>query len=390
MAHVNQGADILPVKFDHVFQFKVTLKGSKPPIWRRIVVPCDYTFWDLHVAIQDAMGWEDRHLHEFLISLPYLRHKCVIGFPESDEPSEAYEQSLILPTWLIPIAQFFTLTNRRAVYIYDFGDNWEHQVVMEKILVRDKNVQYPLCTGGRRACPPEDCGGLDEYAAMLEILADPSHPDHAEILAWIGLEFTPDHFARHEVHFADPEQRLADNFAFESEAGEDADLLTGPDATGPYVVEFGKEDAEVEMPEWNETGQGLGWESAVQNLAPPVREMQEMARRGFRGYPIATVVVYGPDDTRATKIAVGIILDERGDADILERWLVKEGDVRENGVVTNQVLAFIRNQGVRSVVLADRIMGCPHEEGIDYPAGQQCPECPFWSRHDRWTGETIQ
>jgi hypothetical protein len=118
--------------------------------------------------------------------------------------------------------------------------------------------------------------------------------------------------------------------------------------------------------------------------------LKKKARRGFRGYPVATVAFYGPDDTRASKVAVGIISSEGAGADPLERWFSEDGDVRKDPVVGRQILEFTQHHGVKTVVVTDGIIGCPHEEGVDYPDGEVCPACPFWAHRDRWTGETIQ
>jgi len=115
--------------------------------------------------------------------------------------------------------------------------------------------------------------------------------------------------------------------------------------------------------------------------------LRKKAKRGFRGYPIATVAFYGPDDRQATKVAVGIVADESGDVVELERWFSEEEDVRADVGIGEAILAFIRNREVRSVVITDRIFGCPHEEGIDYPEGGACPECPYWAGRDRFVGE---
>ena len=117
--------------------------------------------------------------------------------------------------------------------------------------------------------------------------------------------------------------------------------------------------------------------------------LRKKAKRGFRGYPIATVAFYGPDDRRASKVAVGIVADESGDVVEMERWFVDETDARSDLDVGEAIQAFIRSQEVRSVVITDRIIGCPHEEGIDYPEGQVCPECPYWIGRDRFSGETV-
>jgi hypothetical protein len=117
--------------------------------------------------------------------------------------------------------------------------------------------------------------------------------------------------------------------------------------------------------------------------------LHKKARRGFRGYPVATVAYYGPDDTRATKVAVGIIPRKGGEVTAMERWFSETADVRWEPTIHEQITEFIRSQGAHTVVLPDRIIGCPHEEGVDYPEGAACPRCPFWAHRDRWTGETI-
>jgi len=118
--------------------------------------------------------------------------------------------------------------------------------------------------------------------------------------------------------------------------------------------------------------------------------VKKKARRGFRGYPIATIAFYGPEDTRASKVAVAIVNAEGAEPSELQRWFAEEGDVRQDPAIANQILQFVRDHGARSVVTTDRIIGCPHEEGIDYPEGQVCPQCPFWAHRDRWTRDMVQ
>jgi hypothetical protein len=118
--------------------------------------------------------------------------------------------------------------------------------------------------------------------------------------------------------------------------------------------------------------------------------LKKKARRGFQGFPAATIAFYGPDDQRASKVAVGIVVEEGAEPSVLERWFSEEGDVRTDAVIAGKILEFVRGHGAKSVVMTDRIIGCPHEEGIDYPDGEVCPQCPFWAQRDRWTGEVIQ
>ncbi len=118
--------------------------------------------------------------------------------------------------------------------------------------------------------------------------------------------------------------------------------------------------------------------------------LQKKARRGFRGYPLATVCFYGPTDALATKVAVGIVRAEGGDPDPLERWFTEDHDIRRDVALQGEIAQFLLSHGVRSVVMADGILGCPHEEGIDYPEGTSCPKCPFWAGRDRFTKDRIQ
>ena len=118
--------------------------------------------------------------------------------------------------------------------------------------------------------------------------------------------------------------------------------------------------------------------------------LKKKTRRGFGGYPIATIAFYGPDDTTASKAAVAILNAEGAEPSALQRWFTGIGDVRTDPAIANEILQFVRDHGAKSVVTTERIIGCPHEEGIDYPEGQVCPQCPFWAHRDRWSGDMVQ
>jgi hypothetical protein len=117
--------------------------------------------------------------------------------------------------------------------------------------------------------------------------------------------------------------------------------------------------------------------------------LAKKARRGFRGYPVATVAFYGPDNQLASKVAVGIVPAEGAQADPLRRWFATAGDARKDATIGEEILSFIREHGAKAVVVTDRIIGCPHEEGTDYPESTTCPRCPFWAHRDRWSGEIV-
>ncbi|MCK4303422.1 MAG: hypothetical protein KAY24_04225 [Candidatus Eisenbacteria sp.] len=118
-------------------------------------------------------------------------------------------------------------------------------------------------------------------------------------------------------------------------------------------------------------------------IPDPGKRIQAMAQKGYRGYPIGTVAYYGPNDQVASKIAVGIVLEEAGPVEFMEKWLSPDVDVRHDAGIQDAVLAFLESHRVRSVALTPGIYGCPHEEGIDYPEGEVCPHCPFWAGKDR-------
>jgi hypothetical protein len=187
---------------DIVFQFLVALVEVDPLVWRRIRVLGKYSFWDLHVAIQDAMGWQDYHLHEFRLIDPKSNEQVVISIPNG----EPFEEEII-PDYLTPISEYFVHNYEVALYIYDFGDDWRHTVALETWLQPEEGIQYPQCMSGARKCPPEDCGGPGGYEQFLKAIQDPSHEEHETFLAWIGGEFDPEEFDPKQVQFDDPEER---------------------------------------------------------------------------------------------------------------------------------------------------------------------------------------
>ena len=160
---------------------KVTLRGTKPPVWRRLLIPGEMTLGDLHQAIQAAMGWHDSHLHAFDIA------GREYGDPDSVD-DVADEERLTLNGVLNSGVTRFT-------YTYDFGDNWEHTVLIERTRRPLEAGSYPACIAGKRNCPPEDCGGPWGYQDLLAVLADPAHPDHPERVEWVGEDFDPEEFA---------------------------------------------------------------------------------------------------------------------------------------------------------------------------------------------------
>lgn len=186
-----------------VLQIKVTLKDVRPAVWRRIEVRASGTFWDLHVAIQDAMGWTDSHLHQFNVrsgsktidEIGIPDEEAILGFP------------VVRPGWKVRLAEYFDHVGARAIYEYDFGDDWNHELRVEAIRPRAAKTKYPRCTAGARQCPPDDCGGVGGYARLKEIMADPTHEEYSSMLDWLGGPFDPEEFDVSAVQFDDPKAR---------------------------------------------------------------------------------------------------------------------------------------------------------------------------------------
>jgi len=213
-----------------VYQFKLLLLAVAPPIWRSIQVPETYSFWDLHVALQDAMGWLDYHLHLFRVTKPVTGEVVQIGIPDDD----AFEgDEPIVPGWEVPIAHYFPRPGAVARYDYDFGDGWEHDLTLEAILPRQPGKKYPLCVGGARACPPEDCGGVEGYKDVLAVIQTPTHEEYESTLQWLGGRFDPEKFDPKYVKFGDPARRYELAFEEPLRRRHRGRRTTRPDGTRP-------------------------------------------------------------------------------------------------------------------------------------------------------------
>ena len=190
-----------------VYQFKVSLLGIEPEIWRVMDVPESYTFWDLHVAIQDVMGWLDYHLHAFVPEVLRDLGSVQIGVPEGPTDDE------YVAGWTVPIVRHFFNSGDTARYDYDFGDGWSHKVELVAIMLRERAVKYPLCIAGERACPPEDCGGVSGYYRLLKVLAGPHDEEYGEFVEWLQghaknyFPYNPDAFDVAAVKFRNSKKR---------------------------------------------------------------------------------------------------------------------------------------------------------------------------------------
>jgi len=175
-----------------IYQIKVTLRGSKPPIWRRIQVEADTTLAELHAILQAVMGWWDYHLHQFVIGGTYY------GVPHPDYMVDMIDENEV------PLNEVAD-AGSKFIYEYDFGDSWQHVLQVEKILEPEPGQRYPVCVKGRRAAPPEDFGGIPMYNYFMEALRNPEHPDYPgnpELLEWLGDEFDPAAFDLEEINAA--------------------------------------------------------------------------------------------------------------------------------------------------------------------------------------------
>ncbi|MDO9300724.1 MAG: plasmid pRiA4b ORF-3 family protein, partial [Anaerolineales bacterium] len=178
-----------------IYQIKVTLNDSKPPIWRRILVADTTTLIQLHAILQMVMGWTDYHLHMFTIN------GQIYGDPQDDEYGDMGTKN----ESRFKLNQLVGREGFKFRYEYDFGDSWLHDLVVEKILPADPSTgsggaHYPVCVAGKRACPPEDSGGVWGYKEILEARTNPKHPQHREYKEWIGENFDPERFDLNEVN----------------------------------------------------------------------------------------------------------------------------------------------------------------------------------------------
>lgn len=174
-----------------IYQLKVALKDLQPTIWRRFRVNSSITFHQLHKTLQIIMGWEEYHLYLFDFE------SFTITRPDPTFPSKSRPE---LNARREKIVEHLTKEGQKVIYVYDFGDDWGHELILEKILPDQPEGQYPVCLEGERHCPPEDCGGVFGYQRILEILASKTHPDYTDTITWLKEGFNPENFDVKEVN----------------------------------------------------------------------------------------------------------------------------------------------------------------------------------------------
>lgn len=174
-----------------IYQLKITLKHTKPPIWRRVEVLEAMSLSGLHAVIQDTMGWYDCHLHEFDVGGRRFGVPC-----EEDD----WYDSQITDESGVALKAVFSGKKSKIGYLYDFGDGWDHEILLEDKLEPEEGATYPRCIKGKLACPPEDCGGIGGYYHLLEAMKNPNDSDNKELLEWLGDDYKPNEFDLDEVN----------------------------------------------------------------------------------------------------------------------------------------------------------------------------------------------
>lgn len=174
-----------------VLQLKITLAGTKPTIYRQVLVKKNTTFFELHHIIQISMGWENSHMFEFYFN----NYRIALPNDEID-----FDDDKIIDAAAVELGSVIVDENEKFEYEYDFGDCWRHQIVVEKFLPLDKAISYPFCIKGENKCPPEDCGGVQGYYEMLKIISNKKDPEYKEMMTWLGNKSNPEFFDNKAVN----------------------------------------------------------------------------------------------------------------------------------------------------------------------------------------------
>lgn len=169
-----------------IFKIKISLIESRPSIWRRVLVQEDTSMYDFHKVIQTSFGWTNSHLHQFITNDDKAYTKFYADLEDDFAENEfLYYEGLV-------VSDFLKKPGDTLKYEYDFGDGWEHALLLESIEEPKPYIKYPVCIDGKRNCPPEDVGGVRGYSEMLRILKNPSHPEFRSYLTWLGGYFNPE------------------------------------------------------------------------------------------------------------------------------------------------------------------------------------------------------
>ena len=213
-----------------IYQIKIVLRDSKPPIYRQVLVPADFTLGQLHEVIQIVMGWTDSHLHQFMLKDKALKRgpDVIAQLAKAGRFDEIFTASRGIRTFTamttpfgdpvemegedenaVTLAEVCPKVKSKLTYEYDFGDGWDHTIEVQKILDAKPDEEYPQCLGGKLACPLEDCGGIWGYYHLLEVVADPKHEEYEDMVEWMGGDFDPQAFDLEEANAVLAEWRKA-------------------------------------------------------------------------------------------------------------------------------------------------------------------------------------
>lgn len=178
-----------------IYQIQISLKASKPKIWRRILISSDLPLADFHKLIQTTMGWDNVHLHQFVKDDIFYTKKATNDdlFCDLADPDDVDYMDLV-------VSSLLKKEKDKMIYEYDFGDGWAHNIVLEKIISAEKALKQPLCLAGKGNCPPEDCGGIWGYKDILAVVKQPEHKDYNNYLEWLGADFDPEYFDKDEIN----------------------------------------------------------------------------------------------------------------------------------------------------------------------------------------------
>jgi len=180
---------------ENIYQIQIALKDIRPKIWRRILIPSELFLSDFHKIIQTVMGWENYHLHQFVKN----RYFYSVKLPDADD---LWDDSFDIDynKNKTRVSDLLQQEKEKIIYEYDFGDGWEHDVILEKVLPYDKKIKSPFCLAGKMSCPPEDCGGTWGYMNMVKILKNPDHKEYESYIDWLGGDFDPEYFDKEEIN----------------------------------------------------------------------------------------------------------------------------------------------------------------------------------------------
>lgn len=177
-----------------IYQIQISLKYSKPKIWRRILIYSNTKLSDFHEILQICTGWRNCHLHQFIKDEIYYTKKM----------NDDFDEEYIVDYKNMKIKDLLKAENDKIIYEYDFGDSWEHNIILEKILSYDNNIKYPICIKGKRNFPPEDCGGIYGYEGLLDILKNPDNEEYKNMVEWLDnldyVNFDSEYFNKNEIN----------------------------------------------------------------------------------------------------------------------------------------------------------------------------------------------